>query len=204
MLSSSSHWPSSRTSAAARAIAGRVAPAGRAVEFRQHDVADTVARILQVRVGLVLHPRFAARGQIRPQVGPRHVQQRPDDQPAPGIDAAEAGQPGAAHQLQQERLGLVVLRVADGDAVGPGSAGGPAEKVVADPAGCILERQATCSSIRFDVGVVRRRLGSASRPASSRQNASSRSADGRSWWLRCASDDDRELVVRGQLAQQEA
>ena len=103
-------------------------------------MADTVARVVEVLVGLVYNPHLALRAQILPELGAWHVEQRPNDPTPARIDAREPGQPGAPHQLQQERLGLVVLRVTNGDPVGADIASGPFQEVVSDAASGVFDR----------------------------------------------------------------
>jgi hypothetical protein len=125
---------------------------GRSIQLRQHFVPDAIPRILDIFVRLVLNPSLAARFQIVLEIGIGDLQQRPDDTAAPGIDARQAREPRAAHQLEQERLGLIVLRVTDGDAIRPGLRRCTLQKGVSDAAGRIFDRQAAGARVCLDVG----------------------------------------------------
>jgi hypothetical protein len=126
--------------------------AGRAIELRQYRVADAVPGVLEVIVRFVLDPPFAALREIVSKLRAREVKERSNHPTAPGINARESRQSGAAHQLQQERFRLVVLRMAHRNAVGSQGIGRTLQEVISDPAGRIFDRQASSACIPFDVG----------------------------------------------------
>jgi len=115
------------------------AAAGRPVELRNNPVPEAVARILLVRVGLILHPRFPSLLEEMTKIVSSGLEQRPDDRVAPGIDATQPSQPGPPHQFEEERFRLVILRVANGDAAGAQFRSGALEKVVSDTTRRILQ-----------------------------------------------------------------
>ena len=102
-------------------------------ELRHHHVPDPVPGIGKVEVGLVLHPGDTARPEVGLKLRPRDVEQGTHNLAVPGIDGAESGESGATNQLQQQRLGLVVERVADGDGLGPGADCRALQEVVPHP-----------------------------------------------------------------------
>jgi len=57
----------------------------------------------------------------------------------PGTNAREPCQPCASNQLEEKGFRLIVLRMADRDAIGPEGIGGLLQKVVSDPAGCVFD-----------------------------------------------------------------
>src|SRR6185503_3958007 len=156
---------------------------GGTVQFGQHDVADTVPRVLEVVVRFVVDPTFAAAGEVAAQVRARDVEQRANDAAAPRMNARKASEPGAANQLQEKRLRLIVLRVADRDAVGAQRVGRVLHKVVSDPAGRIFDRQVPAAGVRLDVLV----LHNDSQSDTARQIAAERLvAVGRRRWFKWA------------------
>ncbi len=114
-------------------------------------MADTVPRVLEVVVRFVVDPTFAAAGEVTAKVRARDVEQRANDAAAPRMNARKASEPGAANQLQEERLRLIILRVADRDAVGAQRVGRLLHKVVSDPAGRIFDREVSDMRVAFDV-----------------------------------------------------
>ena len=74
-----------------------------------------VAQVLRVGVRGVFAPHEPALAQVLEHLRPRHSEQRAQQVAAPRPHAGEAGGAGAAQQAQQQRLGLVVLRVRDRD-----------------------------------------------------------------------------------------
>ena len=71
------------------------------------------------------------------QLGPRNVEQRPDDGSGSWPHAGETRRPGAPNQPQQERLRLVLETVADGDRRGLERGRRPGQKRVARDAGLV-------------------------------------------------------------------
>ena len=124
--------------------------------------------------------------------------------PRCGIDPAEPGQAGAAHQLQQERLGLVVLRVCP-RRCGPrrSLAAARSRNVVAQPARGVFERQPLRRGVCADVDALdddrqaepRGKL-AAELPRRARPSRRSR-------WLRCARPTTVKLAMLGQLEEQQ-
>jgi hypothetical protein len=81
-------------------------------------MANAIPRIPQIRVGVVLDPGLAGGAQIFTQVLTRDLEQWTNDLTPLRVDAGKAGHARAANQLEQERFGLVVACVADGDSIG--------------------------------------------------------------------------------------
>ncbi len=121
------------------------------VQLGQDDVAHPIARVGQVVIGLILDPGLATARQIRPEVGAGHVEQRPDDGSAAGIDPAQPSQPGASRELQEKRLGLVILRVSDGHHPGADRDRCPLQEFVSQAACCIFEREPLRGSMDPDI-----------------------------------------------------
>ena len=126
-------------------------PPGGQFELRQNPVPDPVARIRDVVVGLILDPCFGSRDQEDLQVDVPHVQERPDDGAAARIDPRQACQPGASHELEKERLCLVVLGMSNRDAVRPNQGRGALEERVSKAATRILDRHSLGDSIPADI-----------------------------------------------------
>ena len=102
---------------------------------------DTIPRVRQIAVRLVIDPRFAPRVQVVAQLGAGRIEQRPDDRLPTRVDPAEAGQSGASNQLQQKRLCLVVARMADGNPVSPDVCRASVQEGVARAPRCLLDAQ---------------------------------------------------------------
>src|SRR5262245_22821404 len=98
-----------------------------------------VTSMCHILFRFVHNPMLPEVGQIPAQVAARHVEQRPDDASPPGTNPREAGESGASNQLEEKGFRLIVLRVADRDAVGAEGIGSLLQKVVSDPAGCIFD-----------------------------------------------------------------
>src|SRR4029077_3997210 len=93
-----------------------------------------------IRVARVLAERLAVCGEIVSQRLTIDVDQRTNDAAGAWMDGGEAAAARAAQQPQQERLGLVVLGVRDGDCVRAAAVGGALEKGVPRPPGGAFDR----------------------------------------------------------------
>jgi hypothetical protein len=102
-------------------------------EASQNLVSDSVAGNPDVRVGGILAPWKATRDKVRTDLGAPHLQQRPDDVSS-GLNRRDSPEPDgarAADRAQENRLRLIVHRVARGhEAVAPSGAD-PLERRVA-------------------------------------------------------------------------
>ncbi len=125
--------------------------ASRAIELPQHHVADPVPRVFEVGVRFVLDPPLGTLRQVAAKIRAGYVQQRANHSAASGINTRQSRQPCTSHQLQEEGLGLIVLRMTHGDTVGAQGVGRPLQEGVSDPAGCIFYRQISTAGIPFDV-----------------------------------------------------
>src|SRR5262249_61084354 len=108
-------------------------------EERQDVVTDAVAQEAEIRIRRVLDPLEAARGQMGEDLGTAHVEEWPDEGAANGRDAGQSAWPRALEQAHQDRLRLIVGRVARRDAVGAERAGAGLEGRVANTPGLCLE-----------------------------------------------------------------
>jgi hypothetical protein len=77
--------------------------------------------------------------------------QRADDRVPAGIDAAEASEPGSPHQFQKECLGLVILRMANGNAIGAQTGSRALQKVVSNAPRGVLHGKSLRSRISADI-----------------------------------------------------
>ena len=101
---------------------------------------------------------LAERREVGPDLLAADVQQRPHQhqapgKPAPRRDACQAAQAGPADDPMEDRLGLVVAGVADGDGLRPAGAGDLGEPGVARPPGIGLE---VAGPVRLPVSQVKR------------------------------------------------
>ena len=85
------------------------------VEQRQQLVADAIARNRQIGIRRVLAKRDMPLAQKIAHVRARRLDERPHNDASARMHAAQAARPCAAQQTEEERLGLVVPRVGDGD-----------------------------------------------------------------------------------------
>ena len=113
-------------------------------ESGQQVVADPGAGPGLVEVAGVFAPTLTNRDEVSAHLSTRHPQERPDQRDAGAELPAwghpgQAGQAGPADDPVQDRLGLIVARVADGDDGGPVLAGHLKEPRIAGAAGIGLE-----------------------------------------------------------------
>ena len=111
------------------------------VELWKDSMTHPVPWISKIGVGVILDPGLPPLAQIGPQVRPRHVDQRPDDRVATGVNRAQASQPRPSGQLQNKRLRLVIFGMADRDDICSRLTRGAPEEVVPDSPPGILERE---------------------------------------------------------------
>jgi hypothetical protein len=114
-------------------------------------VANAIARIFEVRIGLILHPALTTRLEITAEIAARHIEQWPDNGSPPRIDSTEALHSGSANQLQEKRLCLIVASVPDGDPVCRCGSGRPVKEVVPKTTSRVFDRQSLCQRIRGNV-----------------------------------------------------
>ncbi len=115
--SASVHSQASRAISASSASTSTMAGLN-ALEKRQQFGADPIARNGQVVVGVVVDIGDTLGGEIRQKVSAPAVEQRADERAAARMHRGKAAHPGAPHETQEERLGLVVSRVAERHDVG--------------------------------------------------------------------------------------
>jgi hypothetical protein len=121
------------------------------IQLRQHAMTDAIARVVDVVVRLVLHPALTARVEEGAQIQSRHVEERPDHITALRVNAGQSRQPGAAYELQQEGLGLIVPGMPNRDAIGAYRCRRPMQELVAQSTRRVLNRQSLCRSVSGDV-----------------------------------------------------
>ena len=123
----------------------------RAIQFRQHAVTDSIARVVDVVVRLIVYPALTARVEKGTQLLSRYVEERPDHITALRVNAGQSRQPGATGKLQQEGLGLIVPGMANRYAIGAHRYRRPVQEVVAQSTRCVFNRQSLCRGVSGDV-----------------------------------------------------
>jgi hypothetical protein len=108
-------------------------------EEREEFFAEAGAEARGVLIGGVLAPGLFFGAEVGAEVGPTDVKQRADDGFGLGMDAAEAGEAGAAEDVGEDGFGLVVGGVGYGDAIDFFCGDEAGEKVVAGAAGGVFE-----------------------------------------------------------------
>ncbi len=109
------------------------------LQVRQELVPHAVARVGRIGVRLVLAPGETALREVREHLAARDREQRAQQVAAREPHAGETGRTAAAQQPQQQRLGLVVPGVRDGDRHGALVVLDPAQEGVALAARRLLE-----------------------------------------------------------------
>jgi len=104
----------------------------RGCEKRQDVVADPVAQEPGIAVRRILDPTEADGVEIGLQHAATQIEQRTDDATARGRDTGQSPQSSALEHAHEHGLGLIIGRVAHGDAIG------------ADPVRVGLERNVAC------------------------------------------------------------
>src|SRR5262245_226719 len=118
------------------------------------------------------------------------------------MDCAKAGESGAANQLQQKRLGLVVTGVAHGNSVRRDRFGNPVKKGVPQPTGGVFDRQSLRGRVRSYVNGLDGQWKTdtfgklAAEPLVAHRRASKA-------MIQVGEGDDREPMVFGKLLEQE-
>ena len=122
---------------------------GRKFAFEQghQSVADASPQPRSVQVGLILTPGLSGGEEVSTQFLPADVQQRSDHMSRHRVDRRESGGSGAAGQVRQKRLCLVVGGVGHGNAPGASGVHHMREELVAQPACGVLQVPAVLSRL---------------------------------------------------------
>ena len=84
-----------------------------------------------------------------------NIQQGANDQAGHGIDACKSRRTGAAQQMSQNRLGLVIRRMRDGHAAQATRSGGRSKKLITQTPRGVFEIPAVASRLAGHIGAVR-------------------------------------------------
>jgi hypothetical protein len=124
---------------------------GSQVQLGEHAMTNSVPGVLEVRIRVVLNPGLTDRPQILAQLLTRNLEERADHIPSLRVDAAETRHAGAANELEQKRLGLVVARMANGQTIGANLHRTAVQALVAKPPGRVFDREPLRRRIGPDV-----------------------------------------------------
>ena len=135
------------------------------------------------------------------EVGAPAVDERADHVAATRVHGREPARARAANETQQERLGLVVPRVAEGDAVGAEVAAGPLEERVAGGARRVLEQSTLAPRPCRDILAIGEARDAQPRRQRHRQGLVGCGLAAK-LVVEVGDPDDLEVASRGQLVQQ--
>jgi hypothetical protein len=121
---------------------GRAGSAARGkVQFRQDLVSDSITRVGEIFVRFVIHPRLTTGLEVTAKIVACDIEQGSNDFAASWKDSAQADRPSPANELEQERFGLIISRVAHRNLICRDGLRGPVKKVISQTPSGVLGRQ---------------------------------------------------------------